>query len=179
MSLLNRLQAVVMKDPVSRRSRGFGFITYVDPSSVDSALAAEPHVIDSRKVEAKRSVPKMENAAGGSGSGTGGSSKQTNADAGIPTTSNSRSGGGAKRSGARAATAAAAPAPSSSASTGAKLLSPQTAVTSSSSKASATTGSGLGSSDNPVYNKIFVGGLHYETRETDIRNYFERNFQFS
>ena len=42
--------AVVMKDPVSRRSRGFGFITYVDIDSVDNALAHEPHTIDSRKV---------------------------------------------------------------------------------------------------------------------------------
>ena len=42
--------AVVMKDPVSKRSRGFGFITFVDSSSVDNALAHEPHTIDSRKV---------------------------------------------------------------------------------------------------------------------------------
>ncbi len=39
-----------MKDPVSRRSRGFGFITYELESSVDEALANEPHTIDSRKV---------------------------------------------------------------------------------------------------------------------------------
>jgi RNA-binding protein Musashi len=42
--------AVVMKDPVSRRSRGFGFITFVDINSVDNALAHEPHTIDARKV---------------------------------------------------------------------------------------------------------------------------------
>lgn len=42
--------AVVMKDPVSKRSRGFGFITFVDVASVDNALAHEPHTIDSRKV---------------------------------------------------------------------------------------------------------------------------------
>lgn len=42
--------AVVMKDPVSKRSRGFGFVTFVDASSVDDALENGPHTIDSRKV---------------------------------------------------------------------------------------------------------------------------------
>lgn len=42
--------AVVMKDPVSKRSRGFGFITFYDVHSVDNALSHEPHTIDSRKV---------------------------------------------------------------------------------------------------------------------------------
>lgn len=42
--------AVVMKDPISRRSRGFGFITFCDLDSVDNALAHEPHTIDARKV---------------------------------------------------------------------------------------------------------------------------------
>jgi RNA-binding protein Musashi len=42
--------AVVMKDPVSRRSRGFGFITFADPDSVDNVLDNEPHIIDARKV---------------------------------------------------------------------------------------------------------------------------------
>jgi RNA recognition motif-containing protein len=42
--------AVVMKDPVSRRSRGFGFITFSDVNAVDNALAHVPHTIDARKV---------------------------------------------------------------------------------------------------------------------------------
>ena len=42
-----------MKDPVSKRSRGFGFITFVDINSVDNALADEPHTIDARKVSVK------------------------------------------------------------------------------------------------------------------------------
>ena len=42
--------AVVMKDPVTRRSRGFGFITFADVASVDTALDNEPHTIDARKV---------------------------------------------------------------------------------------------------------------------------------
>ncbi len=43
--------AVVMKDPISRRSRGFGFITYEHASYVDVALAQEIHTIDSRQVQ--------------------------------------------------------------------------------------------------------------------------------
>lgn len=42
--------AVVMKDPVSKRSRGFGFITFFDVDSVDNVLENEPHNIDFRKV---------------------------------------------------------------------------------------------------------------------------------
>lgn len=42
--------AVVMKDPISRRSRGFGFITYADPVCVDRALAQPNHILDSRRV---------------------------------------------------------------------------------------------------------------------------------
>ena len=49
-----------MKDPVSRRSRGFGFITFTDINAVDNTLANEPHTIDARKVEAKRAVPRSE-----------------------------------------------------------------------------------------------------------------------
>ena len=52
--------AVVMKDPITRRSRGFGFITYEQASFVDIALAREIHTIDSRQVEAKRAVPRSE-----------------------------------------------------------------------------------------------------------------------
>lgn len=42
--------AVVMKDPITRRSRGFGFITFEDASFVDVALAQDVHTIDLRKV---------------------------------------------------------------------------------------------------------------------------------
>lgn len=49
-----------MKDAVSRRSRGFGFITYVNPSSVEAALSVEQHIVDNRRVEAKRAVPRSE-----------------------------------------------------------------------------------------------------------------------
>ncbi|VDN33835.1 unnamed protein product [Gongylonema pulchrum] len=49
---------VVMKDPSTKRSRGFGFITYSKQSEVDAAMAARPHTIDDKKVDPKRAVPR-------------------------------------------------------------------------------------------------------------------------
>ncbi|XP_050428585.1 heterogeneous nuclear ribonucleoprotein A1, A2/B1 homolog isoform X2 [Adelges cooleyi] len=51
---------VVMKDQQTKRSRGFGFITYAAAHMVDDAQAARPHKIDGRTVEPKRAVPKSD-----------------------------------------------------------------------------------------------------------------------
>ena len=52
------VDCVVMRDPQSKRSRGFGFITYSKASMVDAAQAARPHKVDGREVEPKRAVPR-------------------------------------------------------------------------------------------------------------------------
>ena len=52
------VDCVVMRDPQSKRSRGFGFITYKRAHMVDDAQNARPHVIDKREVEPKRAVPR-------------------------------------------------------------------------------------------------------------------------
>ncbi|KAK3908469.1 Heterogeneous nuclear ribonucleoprotein A1, A2/B1-like protein, partial [Frankliniella fusca] len=52
------VDVVVMKDPKTRRSRGFGFITYAQAHMVDAAMSARPHKIDGREVESKRAVPR-------------------------------------------------------------------------------------------------------------------------
>ncbi|XP_071725994.1 heterogeneous nuclear ribonucleoprotein 1-like [Rutidosis leptorrhynchoides] len=49
--------SVIMKDRLSGRPRGFGFITYADPSVVDTVIA-ETHVINGKQVEIKRTIPK-------------------------------------------------------------------------------------------------------------------------
>ncbi|UYV78170.1 HNRNPA2B1 [Cordylochernes scorpioides] len=49
---------VVMRDPATKKSRGFGFITYKERSMVDEAQKARPHKIDGRDVESKRAVPR-------------------------------------------------------------------------------------------------------------------------
>ncbi|KAJ1259621.1 hypothetical protein BS78_10G169400 [Paspalum vaginatum] len=51
--------SVIMKDKHTRMPRGFGFITFSDPSVLDRVLEDE-HVIDGRTVEVKRTVPKEE-----------------------------------------------------------------------------------------------------------------------
>ncbi|GFU75060.1 RNA-binding protein Musashi homolog Rbp6 [Trichonephila clavipes] len=42
-------EVMVMKDPTTRRSRGFGFVTFADPDSVDKVLANGPHELDGKK----------------------------------------------------------------------------------------------------------------------------------
>ncbi|KAG5569894.1 hypothetical protein H5410_059660 [Solanum commersonii] len=51
------LDSVIMKDRHTGRPRGFGFITYVDPSVVDTVIA-ETHNINDKQVEIKRTIPK-------------------------------------------------------------------------------------------------------------------------
>ncbi|VDO20054.1 unnamed protein product [Haemonchus placei] len=43
-------ECMVMRDPATKRARGFGFITFVDPASVDRVLATEEHELDGKKV---------------------------------------------------------------------------------------------------------------------------------
>ncbi|PSR96464.1 Nuclear polyadenylated RNA-binding protein like [Actinidia chinensis var. chinensis] len=49
--------SVIMKDRQTGRPRGFGFITYADPSVVDTVIA-ETHIINGKQVEIKRTIPK-------------------------------------------------------------------------------------------------------------------------
>lgn len=52
------LDCVVMREPQSKRSRGFGFVIYASSSMVDKAQQARPHEIDGRDVQSKRAVAK-------------------------------------------------------------------------------------------------------------------------
>ncbi|KAI9584290.1 heterogeneous nuclear ribonucleoprotein A1-like isoform X1 [Glossina fuscipes] len=54
------VDVVVMKDPRTKRSRGFGFITYSKSLMIDDAQNARPHKIDGRVVEPKRAVPRQD-----------------------------------------------------------------------------------------------------------------------
>eukprot|EP01038_Epipyxis_sp_PR26KG_P013888 gene13888-18625_t len=170
--------AVVMKDPVTKRSRGFGFITFCDVNSVDNALAHEPHTIDARKVEAKRAVPRSEMPRETL-------QYQSNSNSGSSSTLNSSTGmqSGQNQKGT----------PSNQSSV---TSSPQTASLKSSSVPSTPTNSYTTSGsiaamnqlqydstyardpkinmDEYAYNKIFVGGLHYDTRDAEFRTYFEK-----
>lgn len=51
-------ECLVMRDPNTKQSRGFGFVTFSDPSAVDSVLNAGPHELDHKKIDPKVAVPK-------------------------------------------------------------------------------------------------------------------------
>ncbi|XP_050054690.1 RNA-binding protein Musashi homolog Rbp6 isoform X7 [Aphis gossypii] len=51
-------EVMVMKDPTTRRSRGFGFVTFADPSSVDKVLALGSHELDGKKIDPKVAFPR-------------------------------------------------------------------------------------------------------------------------
>ncbi|KXS17599.1 hypothetical protein M427DRAFT_96919, partial [Gonapodya prolifera JEL478] len=48
---------IVMRDPTTGRSRGFGFLSFSDSNSVDEALKVV-HVVDGKTVDPKKAVPR-------------------------------------------------------------------------------------------------------------------------
>ncbi|KAF7457005.1 RNA recognition motif (RRM)-containing protein [Cryptosporidium felis] len=55
------LDAVVMYDNVSGRSRGFGFVTFKDPGTVELVQGYAPHIILGKVVDCKRASPRSTN----------------------------------------------------------------------------------------------------------------------
>jgi hypothetical protein len=51
-------EAVVMMDRVTGRSRGFGYVSFVDVKSVDEILMKSDHQIHSKWADIKRAVPR-------------------------------------------------------------------------------------------------------------------------
>lgn len=58
---------VVMQNTVTRRPRGFGFITFDSEKSVEQVLEKSFHELNGKQVEVKRVVPKEENNKSGKG----------------------------------------------------------------------------------------------------------------
>jgi len=65
---------VVMKFPDTRRSRGFGFVTYTDADMLEDCIKAGPHNLEGKTVELKRATPRENDGGdrGGRGGGRGG-----------------------------------------------------------------------------------------------------------
>ncbi|GFG30428.1 hypothetical protein Cfor_04927 [Coptotermes formosanus] len=49
---------LIMKDPVTQRSRGFGFITFSEPDTVEKVLKVPIHTLDGKKIDPKHATPK-------------------------------------------------------------------------------------------------------------------------
>lgn len=150
----NVADTVVMRDPATRRSRGFGFVTFSDVSSAENVMMFHEHIIDARKVETKWAVPREATAnLSSSLSGTGSMMMNSGMHSYLRGPVNNGSvmnshpnnvndmrgvggGGGGMKSGR---------------------------------------GGGGGSDVNTlVSKKIFIGGLHYETTDDSLRLYFEQ-----
>ena len=63
---------VVMKFPDTKRSRGFGFVTFKDPENLEDCFNSEPHSVDGTTVEIKRATPREDGGGRGGRSGAGG-----------------------------------------------------------------------------------------------------------
>ena len=57
--------AFVLRDNVTKRSRGFGFVTFKTEADADKCLAhKQPHILDKRQVEAKKATPRDQTPMG-------------------------------------------------------------------------------------------------------------------
>lgn len=52
------IDCVVMKNAETGRSRGFGFVTFSDPTNIDAVLASGPHNLDGRTIDPKACNPR-------------------------------------------------------------------------------------------------------------------------
>merc|ERR550519_1691277 len=59
----NVTDVLVMKDPITQRSRGFGFITFQTPEAVDRVLSVPSHSLDGKKIDPKHATPKSKSKA--------------------------------------------------------------------------------------------------------------------
>ncbi|CAK9295963.1 unnamed protein product [Gordionus sp. m RMFG-2023] len=51
-------ECMIMKDPATKRSRKFGFVTFVDPKSIEKVLAISQHELDNKIIDPKIAFPK-------------------------------------------------------------------------------------------------------------------------
>uniref|UniRef100_A0A3Q0SS95 RNA-binding protein Musashi homolog 2 n=1 Tax=Amphilophus citrinellus TaxID=61819 RepID=A0A3Q0SS95_AMPCI len=51
-------ECMVMRDPVTKRSRGFGFVTYAEQAGVEKVLAQNRHELDSKTIDPKVAFPR-------------------------------------------------------------------------------------------------------------------------
>uniref|UniRef100_A0A1I7SSP5 RNA-binding protein n=2 Tax=Bursaphelenchus xylophilus TaxID=6326 RepID=A0A1I7SSP5_BURXY len=52
------VDCIVIRDPVTKHSRGFGFVTYSTIKMAELAMAERPHTINGKVVDPKRAIPR-------------------------------------------------------------------------------------------------------------------------
>ena len=55
------LDLIIIKDSTTKKSKGFGFVTFDSVESADRALEDRPHTIDNKEVDIKRAIPREQN----------------------------------------------------------------------------------------------------------------------
>ena len=55
---------VIITEPYSKESRGFGFVTYATSDSVEAAFKGRPHTLDGKQLDVKRAMPREYNTPG-------------------------------------------------------------------------------------------------------------------
>uniref|UniRef100_A0A915DQM7 RRM domain-containing protein n=1 Tax=Ditylenchus dipsaci TaxID=166011 RepID=A0A915DQM7_9BILA len=52
------VDCIVIRDPATKHSRGFGFVTYATIPMAENAMAERPHTINGKVVDPKRAIPR-------------------------------------------------------------------------------------------------------------------------
>jgi heterogeneous nuclear ribonucleoprotein A1/A3 len=52
------VDCIIIRDPVTKNSRGFGFVTYATMHQADIAMNNRPHTINNKVVDPKRAIPR-------------------------------------------------------------------------------------------------------------------------
>uniref|UniRef100_A0A7E4W1W1 RRM domain-containing protein n=1 Tax=Panagrellus redivivus TaxID=6233 RepID=A0A7E4W1W1_PANRE len=52
------VDCIVIRDPVTKHSRGFGFVTYATIQMAETAMNGRPHTINGKVVDPKRAIPR-------------------------------------------------------------------------------------------------------------------------
>lgn len=53
------LECMIMKDAITKRSRGFGFITFKEANAVEKVLAKDVHLLDEKQIDPKPAYPRQ------------------------------------------------------------------------------------------------------------------------
>ncbi|RZF36491.1 hypothetical protein LSTR_LSTR015293 [Laodelphax striatellus] len=50
-------KVIILTDPITKRSRGYGFVTFSDPETVEKVLSVPVHIVNEEKIEVKHAMP--------------------------------------------------------------------------------------------------------------------------